>query len=145
MRINEVLAGKPAHEVITVAPDATVRELLGMLAEHNIGALVVSTDGSSVDGIVSERDVVRRLHDDEDVLDAPVSSIMSSEVQTCEGTHTVNELMALMTERRFRHVPVVKAGKLVGIVSIGDVVKSRMSELEFERDQLDSYVQSAQS
>ncbi len=145
MRINEVLAGKPGHEVVTVAPDATVRELLGMLAEHNIGALVVSTDGTSVDGIVSERDVVRRLHDDEDVLDSAVSSIMSSEVQTCEGNATVNELMALMTERRFRHVPVVKAGKLVGIVSIGDVVKSRMSELEFERDQLDSYVQSAQS
>jgi CBS domain-containing protein len=145
MRINEVLASKPGHEVVTVAPDATVRELLGMLAEHNIGALVVSTDGTSVDGIVSERDVVRRLHDDEGVLDSAVSSIMSSEVQTCEGNATVNELMAMMTERRFRHVPVVKAGKLVGIVSIGDVVKSRMSELEFERDQLDSYVQSAQS
>jgi CBS domain-containing protein len=145
MRINEVLAGKPGHEVVTVTPDATVRELLGMLAEHNIGALVVSANGTSVDGIVSERDVVRRLHDDEDILEAAVSSIMSSEVQTCEGTNTVNELMALMTERRIRHVPVVKAGKLVGIVSIGDVVKSRMSELEFERDQLDSYVQSAQT
>ena len=79
------------------------------------------------------------------MLDAPVSSIMSTEVRTCAGTDTVNELMALMTERRFRHVPVVKDGKLVGIVSIGDVVKSRMSELEFERDQLDSYVQSAQT
>jgi CBS domain-containing protein len=145
MRINEVLAGKAAHDVITVEPDATVRDLVGMLAEHNIGALVVSDNGKSVDGIVSERDVVRRLNDDEGVLEAPVSSIMSSEVTTCSGSDTVNELMALMTERRFRHVPVVKDGKLVGIVSIGDVVKSRMSELEFERDQLDSYVQSAQS
>ena len=145
MRINEVLAGKAGHEVVTVSPDTTVRELVGMLAEYNIGALVVSGDGTSVDGIVSERDVVRRLHDDEAVLDAPVSSIMSSEVRTCSGNDTVNELMALMTERRFRHVPVVKNSKLVGIVSIGDVVKSRMSELEFERDQLDSYVQSAQS
>lgn len=143
MRINEVLAGKAGHEVVTVDPDTSVRDLVGMLAEHNIGALVVSGDGSSVDGIVSERDVVRRLHDDEEVLDAPVSSIMSTEVRTCSGTDTVNELMALMTERRFRHVPVVKNDKLVGIVSIGDVVKSRMSELEFERDQLDSYVQSA--
>jgi CBS domain-containing protein len=145
MRINEVLAGKAGHEVVTVSPDATVRELVGMLAEHNIGALVVSGDGSSVDGIVSERDVVRRLHDEAAVLDSPVSSIMSTEVATCSGTDTVNELMALMTERRFRHVPVVKDDKLVGIVSIGDVVKSRMSELEFERDQLDSYVQSAQT
>src|SRR3954447_5850265 len=145
MRINEVLAGKAGHDVVTVNPDTSVRELVGMLAEHNIGALVVSGDGSSVDGIVSERDVVRRLHDDEGVLDAPVSSIMSTEVRTCSGNDTVNELMALMTERRFRHVPVVKNDKLVGIVSIGDVVKSRMSELEFERDQLDSYVQSAQT
>jgi CBS domain-containing protein len=145
MRINEVLAGKAGHDVVTVNPDTSVRDLVGMLAQHNIGALVVSSDGSSVDGIVSERDVVRRLHDDEGVLDAPVSSIMSTEVRTCSGNDTVNELMALMTERRFRHVPVVKNDKLVGIVSIGDVVKSRMSELEFERDQLDSYVQSAQT
>ncbi len=143
MRISEVLGtkgGATAGGVVTVRPDATVRELVGLLAEHNIGALVVSADGSSVDGIVSERDVVRRLHEDAAVLDAEVASIMSREVHTCEGSNTVNELMALMTERRFRHVPVVKDGKLTGIVSIGDVVKSRMSELEFERDQLDSYV-----
>jgi CBS domain-containing protein len=141
MRINEVLAGKGSRDVLTVRPDSTVRELLAMLAEHNIGALVVSADGASVDGIVSERDVVRRLHEDEQVLGSPVSSIMSSDVQTCEGHQSVDELMALMTERRFRHVPVVKDDKLAGIISIGDVVKSRMSELEFERDQLDHYVQ----
>jgi CBS domain-containing protein len=93
-----------------------------------------------VDGIVSERDVVRRLNDDEDVLGSAVSTIMSTDVRTCEGQDTVDEVMALMTARRFRHVPVVKNGLLTGIVSIGDVVKSRMSELEFERDQLDSYV-----
>ena len=144
MRISEVLSGK-SGDVVTVLPDASVRELVGLLAEHNIGATVVSADGSSVDGIVSERDVVRRLHDDDAVLDAPVSSIMSSDVATCTGHDTVNELMALMTQRRFRHVPVVEDGRLTGIVSIGDVVKSRMSELEFERDQLDSYVQSAQT
>ena len=141
MRINEVLAGKGSRDVLTVRPDSTVRELLGLLAEHNIGALVVSADGGSVDGIVSERDVVRRLHEDEHVLDAPVSSIMSTEVQTCQGHQTVDELMSLMTEHRFRHVPVVKNDRLAGIVSIGDVVKSRMSELEFERDQLGHYVQ----
>jgi CBS domain-containing protein len=145
MRIKEVLAGKAGQDVVTVKPDASVRDLVGMLAEYNIGALVVSSNGTSVDGIVSERDVVRRLNDNDDVLEAQVSSIMSSEVATCSVTDTVNELMALMTERRFRHVPVVKDDKLVGIVSIGDVVKSRMSELEFERDQLDSYVQSAQT
>jgi len=145
MRIHQVLASKPSHDVVTVSPDATVRELVAMLSEHNIGALVVSVDGSSVDGIVSERDVVRRLHHDDAVLDAPVSSIMSADVATCEGSDTVNDLMQLMTEGRFRHVPVVDGGRLTGIVSIGDVVKSRMSELQFERDQLDSYVQSAQT
>jgi CBS domain-containing protein len=145
MRIREVLAAKPSQDVVTVRPDATVRELIGMLAEHNIGALVVSVDGSSVDGIVSERDVVRRLHEDEAVLESPVSAIMSSDVETCEGDHTVNELMQVMTNRRFRHVPVVAEGRLTGIVSIGDVVKSRMSELQFERDQLDSYVHSSQT
>ena len=145
MRIHEVLAHKPSHDVVTVKPDATVRELLGMLAEHNIGALVVSADGASVDGIVSERDVVRRLHGDESLLDAAVSTIMSAEVLTCEKDAMVNELMSIMTERRFRHIPVVADGKLTGIVSIGDVVKSRMSELEFERDQLDHYVHTSQT
>ncbi|CAN5582373.1 CBS domain-containing protein [soil metagenome] len=146
MRIHEVLASKPTGDVVTVKPDATVRELIRVLAEHNIGALVVSVDGSSVDGIVSERDVVRRLNDDEAILESPVSSIMSPEVQTCGGDATVNELMLVMTERRFRHIPVVaEDGRLTGIMSIGDVVKSRMSELQFERDQLDSYVQGSQS
>ncbi len=141
MRISEVLAGKSSTAVVTVQPDATVRELLAMLAEHNIGALVVSEDGSSVDGIVSERDVVRGLHGDEHLLDSPVSAIMTANVATCEGHDRVNDLMVVMTEGRFRHIPVVKDGELTGIVSIGDVVKHRMSELEFERDQLDHYVQ----
>jgi CBS domain-containing protein len=145
MRINQVLAGKGSNEVVTVRPDASVRELIGMLAEHNIGALVVSGDGARVDGIVSERDVVRRLHEDEQVLDSPVSAIMTADVHTCEGDQPVTSLMSVMTEQRVRHVPVVKDGRLAGIVSIGDVVKSRMSELEFERDQLDSYVHGAQT
>ena len=145
MRIKEVLARKPTHDVVTVRPDATVRDLVAQLAEHNIGALVVSTDGTTVEGIVSERDVVRRLYADESVLDSPVSSIMSSPVHTCGTDATVNELMEVMTERRFRHVPVVVDGRLLGIMSIGDVVKSRMSELQFERDQLDSYVHSSQT
>lgn len=145
MRINEVLAHKSSPVVVTVSPDATVRELLGLLAEHNVGALIVSVDGTSVDGIVSERDVVRKLHADEALLGSPVSSIMTAEVHTCGKQDRVNDLMQVMTERRIRHVPVVEDGKLTGIISIGDVVKSRMSELEFERDQLDSYVHSAQT
>ena len=145
MRINEVLAGKPLKDVITIRPDATVRELVGLLAEHNVGALVVSEDGSSVHGIVSERDVVRRLQEDESVLDNHVSSIMSADVRTCTADQRLNDLMEIMTSGRFRHIPVVDEGRLTGIVSIGDVVKNRMSELEFERDQLDSYVHSSQT
>jgi CBS domain-containing protein len=145
MRINQVLAGKGSHEVVTVPPDVSVRELVAMLARHNIGAVVVSTDGSTVEGIVSERDIVRRLNEDETVLDSPVSAIMTHDVHTVEGDQPVTSLMVVMTQGRFRHVPVVKDGKLTGIVSIGDVVKSRMSELEFERDQLDSYVHGAQT
>lgn len=146
MRIGEVLAGKASQEIITISAQATVRELLVKLAEHNIGAVIVcGDDGSTLEGIVSERDVVRRLHEDEQVLDAPVAAIMTSDVHACERSHPVVELMQMMTERRIRHVPVLDEGTLVGIVSIGDVVKSRMSELEFERDQLDSYVHSSQS
>jgi CBS domain-containing protein len=132
MRINEVLAGKPSREVITITPDATVRELIGLLAEHNVGALVVSADGSGIDGIVSERDVVRRLHEDESVLSLTVGTIMTSDVETCTGDQSVNDLMQIMTARRFRHLPVVAEGKLVGIVSIGDVVKQRVEDLELE-------------
>ena len=145
MRISQVLAAKAVKDVITVSPDATVRELLGLLTDHNVGALVVSSDGRSVDGIVSERDVVRRLRENDRLLDATVASIMTAEVRTCQQEDMVNDLMQVMTEHRVRHLPVVNGGELVGIISIGDVVKSRMSELEFERDQLDSYVHTAQT
>ncbi len=140
MRINDVLRGKPRQDVVTINPDATVRDLIGMLAEHNVGALIVSVDGTAVDGIVSERDVVRHLLDSDDVLAATVGSIMTSSVRTCEGTTLVDELMQVMTEHRVRHVPVLTDGRLTGIISIGDVVKSRIGELEFERDQLDNYL-----
>ncbi len=140
MKINDVINAKPSHEVVTIGPDATVRELIALLAEHNVGALVVSEDGESVTGIVSERDVVRRLHADTGVLDTAVREIMTAEVRTCAGEDGLTDLMQMMTEHRIRHVPVVAAGRLTGIISIGDVVKNRIGELEFERDQLDSYV-----
>ena len=140
MKIAEVLNAKPAGDVITITPDAGVRELIAKLAEHNVGALIVSADGQSVDGIVSERDVVRHLHHDGTVINNTVGAIMTEVVETCEPSDTLDALMEVMTSRRFRHVPVVKDGKLVGIVSIGDVVKHKLSQLEFERDQLDSYV-----
>ncbi len=140
MRIGDVLKAKPSHEVVTIGPDAGVRELLARLAQHNVGALIVSSDGTTIDGIVSERDVVRHLHSDGTVINNTVRAIMTAVVQTAEQDTQVDELMKTMTERRIRHVPVVEGDRLVGIISIGDVVKHRIDQLEFERDQLDSYV-----
>jgi CBS domain-containing protein len=140
MRIQDLLRGKAESGVVTIRPGAGVRELLALLAEHNIGAVIVSDDGTQLDGIVSERDVVRRLGTDERVLDGPVSAIMTRSVRSCASSTPVDDLMQLMTEHRFRHVPVVDDGRLVGIISIGDVVKSRIDQLEFERDQLDNYL-----
>ena len=140
MKIREVLAGKALHDVVTIRPDATVRELLALLAQHNIGAAVVSSDGASVDGIVSERDVVRRLNEDDAGLGDTVAQIMTSDVHTCESSSSLDEVRKTMTEGRFRHLPVCDDGRLVGVISIGDVVKAYIDQVEFERDQLDSYV-----
>jgi CBS domain-containing protein len=143
MRISDVLRAK-GDEVVTIRPDATVRDLVLLLAEHNIGAVVVATDSTSVQGIVSERDIVRRLAAGPEVLEQPVESIMTPEVHSCDPNEPVDSLMRLMTDRRIRHVPVLVEGSLAGIISIGDVVKSRIGELEFERDQLTGYVSQAQ-
>ncbi|GLY89580.1 CBS domain-containing protein [Actinoallomurus iriomotensis] len=140
MRISEVLRRK-GGEVATIEPEANVRRLLTMLAEHNIGAVVVSTDGSTIEGIVSERDIVRRLGErGAGLLDEPVSSIMTATVRTCAPGDNVEDLRATMTEHRIRHLPVVRDGRLAGIVSIGDVVKSAIAELESEREQLVDYI-----
>ncbi len=144
MRIRDVLQSKGTSTVITIAPDASVRELLALLSEHNIGALVVSGDGAVPAGIVSERDVVRRLGTDTGVLDLSISEIMTADIQVCEPGDKLDDLMGLMTEHRIRHVPVVEDGNLVGMVSIGDAVKMRMGELEYERDRLNDYVTGTQ-
>jgi CBS domain-containing protein len=140
MRIGDVLQAKPSHEVVTIGPDAGVRELVAALAEHNVGALIVSSDGTTLEGIVSERDVVRHLHTDGTVINNTVAAIMTAVVETCDEETNVDDLMKIMTDRRIRHVPVVHDDKVIGVISIGDVVKHRIDQLEFERDQLDSYV-----
>jgi CBS domain-containing protein len=140
MRIGDVLSAKSSREVVTIAPDASVRELVSLLAEHNVGALIVSSYGETLEGIVSERDVVRHLHHDGTVINNTVGAIMTAAVETCDENTAVDDLMKTMTDRRIRHVPVLREGRLVGIISIGDVVKHRIDQLEFERDQLDSYV-----
>jgi len=139
MRISDVLQSKPGP-LVTLSPDATVRDLVALLAEHNIGAVIVSDDENPVAGIVSERDVVRGLVSGSGILESIVSDIMTTTVKTATPSDSVDDLMRIMTEHRIRHVPVVVGGQLRGIVSIGDVVKSRIGELEFERDQLESYV-----
>ena len=139
MRIADVLRGK-GGAVVTINADATVADLLAGLAEHNIGAMVV-TAPEGVTGIVSERDVVRQLHHNgAAVLSRPVEDIMTAVVSTCTKEDTVDSLTLLMTENRVRHVPVLENGELIGIVSIGDVVKTRMQELESEHEQLQSYI-----
>ncbi|HET9900035.1 MAG TPA: CBS domain-containing protein [Actinomycetes bacterium] len=140
MRISDVLRTK-GSTVATAEPGTTVRELLAALAEYNIGAMVVLAPDDSVAGIVSERDVVRRLTEyGGALLDVSVADIMTSEVFTCAPDDSVDSLTVLMTERRIRHVPVVEAGRLVGIVSIGDVVKSRIKKLEEDQQQLEAYI-----
>ncbi len=139
MRIADVLRNK-GSAVATISPDTTVTELLAGLAERNIGAMVVvAPDG--VQGIVSERDVVRRLNElGAGVLALPVSAIMTSLVVTCAPGDSVDSLSGLMTNNRVRHVPVIADGELAGIVSIGDVVKTRMEEMQAQQQQLQAYI-----
>lgn len=141
MKIADVMRSRGTTQVITVAPTDTVTHLLAVLAEHRIGAVVVSPDGRKVEGIVSERDIVRRLHDrGASVLDAPVSEVMTTEVRTCTAEMRIPQVAALMTEHRIRHLPVLQGEDLYSIVSIGDVVKFRMDQLQAERDHLESYI-----
>jgi CBS domain-containing protein len=140
MKISDVLRTK-GSAVITVAPQETIASLLELLARHNIGAVVISTDGAAVDGIVSERDVVRQLHArGSELLDAPVSDIMTAKVLTCSPDDELTEIGALMTDNRIRHLPVVVDGRLAAIVSIGDIVKARMDQLASERDLYEAYI-----
>ena len=142
MRISDLLRQK-GDLVVSVKPDQSVIELLDLLAQHKVGALVVSTDGNQLDGIVSERDVVRQLQKyGPDLLSAPVRDIMTAQVHSCPPDTELDELMRVMTDGRFRHVPVLDDGRLVGIISIGDVVKHRIDELQSERDHLTAYINS---
>jgi len=151
MTVQQVLKNK-GSDVATISPEASLTELVDKLAEHRIGAMIVSADGKHIDGIVSERDIVRALRSDGGVpsfresrlvhLDrVSVSEIMTRDVKTCTPTTSIDEVMTLMTSGRIRHLPVLdeEAG-LVGIVSIGDIVAARISHLEWERSALVDYV-----
>ena len=140
MLVSAILEAK-GSEVATVPRTATVGDAVAELARHRVGALVVSPGDGTIEGIVSERDVVRCLSDLRgDALAQPVSSVMSASVHLCSPDDTVDSIMSLMTIERIRHVPVVRDGRLAGIISIGDVVKSRIGELEKDRNELLEYI-----
>jgi CBS domain-containing protein len=140
MRISDILRVK-GNRVVTVRPGADVTELVSVLAEHRIGAVVVSSDGERVEGIVSERDIVRALAArGAAVLQEPVTAIHTAQVRSVALDAPIEDVERLMTEHRFRHVPVIDGGRLHGVVSIGDVVKNRIDELETERSSLEGYI-----
>ena len=140
VKVKDLVSRKGAN-VATIGPDASVADVAAALTDRRIGALVVSADGASVDGIVSERDIVAALaREGSSALEASVRDLMVTDVATCAPNDTVASLMAVMTERRIRHLPVIDGGRLAGIVSIGDVVKARVDELEEDKDRLHEYI-----
>ena len=139
MRVAEILQDKGTRTV-TVAKTDSVATAVDVLREEGFGALVVSSDGQTIEGIISERDIVRALGLREDLLDMPVESIMTPHVFTCGPSDQVDSLMSMMTNQRIRHLPVEVNGMLSGLISIGDVVKHRVSELEDEARLVQDYI-----
>jgi CBS domain-containing protein len=143
VNISDILRHKHSTsgaDVVTIEPTDTVATLVAKLAEHNVGALL-AVEGDRVVGIVSERDVVRRIAErGAPVLDVSVGHIMTTSVVSCASTDSIDSIAETMTERRIRHMPVIDDDHLVGIISIGDVVSSRMRQLEKDRGQLEQYI-----
>ncbi len=140
MFVAKILDDK-GHEVVTANPDESVASIAATLSERRIGAMPVSSPGGALVGIVSERDVVAALAEHgRDALERPVEEIMTRRVITCTRADHIDDLMARMTEGRMRHLPVLEGDQLVGIVSIGDVVKARMGEIEAEAQALKDYI-----
>lgn len=140
MQVSVLLQGK-GSDVVTVGPDTTTAEVVAVLARHRIGAVVVSSDGRTIEGVLSERDLVRALAGEgAAALERPARTWMTTDVVSCQPDTTVEELMSTMTDRRIRHVPVLVEGELAGLISIGDVVKDRISALEHETQVLHDYI-----
>ena len=137
----EIILKTKGNEVATTKPDATLTEVAGELSSRRIGALVVSSDGTSVDGIISERDIVRAVADaGAEALSKPVSTAMTRDVFTCSRHDSMEELMKTMSQKRIRHLPVTEDDKLCGMISIGDVVKYRLEEVEYEAEALRGFI-----
>jgi len=142
MKVESILVHK-GREVWTISPEASIADAARDLSNAGIGALVVSADGSSIDGILSERDIVRGLaREGAALLDMPVRLLMTTDVTTCGLEDSVAELMATITQQRIRHLPVLVDGRLSGLVSIGDVVKNRVQEIQEEATLLRDYIYS---
>jgi len=139
MTVAAILS-KKGRDVVTASADLSISDVVQLLANRRIGAVVVTDGANHIVGIVSERDVVRALARGVGSIDGTVSSIMTAKVVTCTDRNTINEVMARMTEGRFRHLPVVDEGQLAGIVSIGDVVKARIEQVEREADEMRAYI-----
>jgi CBS domain-containing protein len=143
MTVRTILSTK-GSSVVTIEPTANVMSAVKLLAEHDIGALVVTGADRRVVGILSERDIVHELAAlGASALERPLSEVMTRKVMTCSGNDTISSLMERMTEGKFRHLPVVEQSRLVGIISIGDVVKHRLHEMEREQSALRDYIQTA--
>jgi CBS domain-containing protein len=143
MTVRAILDVK-GREVVTIAASKTLNDAAALLAEKRIGAVVVLSGDERISGILSERDIVRAVADEgAAALDKPVSSVMTARVKVCRENHTVNEVMQIMTQGRFRHLPVEKDGRLAGIISIGDVVKRRIEEVEREAEEIRTYIATA--
>ena len=141
MLVSQMLKSKPDVGVISVTPTSTVTEAAKLLSEHRIGTVVVSSDGETLDGILSERDIVRELGKrGVSCLTDPVRDLMTSKLTTCSPSNSALEVLEMMTEGRFRHVPVMQDGKMVGLISIGDAVKGRLAQLSMEKESLEGMI-----
>ncbi len=141
MIVSQILKSKPEAGVISVKPTATVTEAAALLSKHRIGTVVVSADGQSLDGILSERDIVRELGKrGTGCLTDPVSALMTSKLITCTPSHTALDVLEMMTEGRFRHLPVMDGDTLIGLISIGDAVKARLAQLAMEKESLEGMI-----
>lgn len=143
MTVKSILEEK-GHDVVTIEPGATLADAARLLGERRIGAIVVSRGDRRIAGILSERDIVRAIGESgADALSQPVEKVMTAKVSTCRETHTVNDVMEVMTRGRFRHLPVERDGLLDGLISIGDVVKRRIEDVEREAEQIRTYIATA--
>ena len=141
MLVRQILGSKADEGVLSLKPSAKVTEAVKLLSEKRIGTVVISKNGKTADGILSERDIVRELGvRGVEALEGPVSEMMTKNPTTCTESDSADGVLAVMTDGRFRHLPVMRDGEMIGLISIGDVVKARLSELAMEKDALQGMI-----